>query len=335
MATYEFQAEINAAGIKNVVPSYAPFCESYYYLQESTEADWNALQREIGINELGILEATGTEVVYEANDDETKKVNSKIVQFIVDQWEKVKGLFQKLLENIQKKMSGAKEKFKGNTIAKIKTRLSEGNVTRLYKDGEAKVLGKFAPYTGLDKVAGFSTGELKAKADYGESDIDAYLRGGQDFDVKIDWVKKNIDTIVNYAFEFKFTKKSIVSAYNEAKKGYDQDIKDAKSAGGDNTKEKIEKIKEHVKKLNALSSACTKLFIERQTRALSILTKVAVLTLGKSAEQKEAERQEKAQNKADKAAEKKEKVNASAEMEGTPIVESYSTEVEKLFNWNF
>ena len=342
MAKYEFQAEIAEAGVINILPSYAPFCESYLYLQESTEADWNELARSIGIQELGVLEATGSEIVYEANEGEEgteakQSVITKLVDFIKKQWEKVKGAFDDLLKKIQAKMAQAKEKFKGNTISKIKKKLNEGNVTRLYKDGSAKELGKFYDYKELDKVAGMSAKQLKAEengtdVDTSVDDIKKKLRGNE-ATVDINWIRSNIDSIVNYAFDFKFTKKSVVVAYNDVKKGFDEEIKMVK-VGPIDVKTKTERAKAGVKTLNKIASACVQLHIERQAKALGILTKVAVLTLGKSAEQKEAEKTEREQNKAERAAAKEAKGKEKVE-ESAIIAESYSTEVEKLFNWNF
>lgn len=331
MAKYEFQAEIIEAGVNHVVPSYAPFCETYLYLQESTEADWNALMFDLGIRELGVLEATGTSMVYEAEDGEAtenkKNVIDKIVEFIKKQWEKVKGAFDKLIKKIQEKMAAAKEKFNADTIAKIKKNLAAGRLKETDKNGVVRTFGKFADYAGLDKLANASAKELKSEENATDVDIKVddlkKKYRGEEFDVDRKWIEANIDKIVGFAFDFKIAKKSILTSYNDVKKGFDEEIKIVK-VGKVELKQKSEHAKAQVKTLNKIASAAVQLHVEREMRALAILTKVAVGTLAKSEAEKQVAKEEKEAKKA-----KKEEVKESA------VTESYSTEIEKLFDWNF
>jgi hypothetical protein len=346
MAKYEFQAEILEAGVNHVVPSYAPFCDTYLYLQESTEADWNALTREIGIYELGVLESTGAEIVYEADGDaegeakasESKKsVIDKIVAFIKAQWEKVKGAFDNLLKKIQEKAAKAKEKFSGNVVAKIKANLDKGRLKETDKDGVVKSFGKFAPYEGLDKLASMSAKELKGEQN--TTDVDVSLDDlkkkyrGTEFDVERQWIASHVEDIVKYAFDFKFTKRSVLSSYNEVKKGFDEEIKKVK-VGPVEIKQKTEHAKAQVKTLNKIASAAVQLYIERQSRALGLLTKVAVGTLGKSDAEKAVDKEKREKAKADKAAAKEAK-KAEKTNESGDLTINYSSEIERLFDWNF
>ena len=237
-------------------------------------------------------------------------------------------------------MAAAKAKFTGKTIANIKKNLEAGRLKETDKDGAVKSYGKFYSYEGLDKIAAMTASELKAEEN--TTDVDVKLEDlkkkyrGAEIDVDRKWISENVDKIVNLAFEFKFTKKSVVSAYNEVKKGFDAEIKTVKVGPAD-LKVKTEHARAAVKTLNKIASAATQLFIERQAKALGILTKVAVGTMGKSQAEKDVAKEDKEAKKAAKAAEKEEKKeNKTEEVKESAIVgSSYTSEIEKLFDWNF
>ena len=329
---YEFEKEILEANVVNVVPSYAPFCETYFYLQEATEKDYNQLMFDIGIQELGVLEATGSEIIYEADEEKAASVKDKIIDFIKAQWEKVKGAFDKMLKAIQEKMAAAKAKFSGNVIAKIKKNLEAGRL----KDKE-KGFGKFAKYDGLDKIAALSASALKTEeattdADVSIDELKKKYRG-EEFDVDRQWIASNVDFIVKTALDFKFAKGSILKGYNDVKKGFDEEIKKVK-VGPVEVKVKTDAAKAHVKTLNKIASAAVALYVERQSRALGLLTKVAVGTLAKSETEKAAAKKEKEDAKAAKKAETEAKKNGEVQGESA-VMESYTSEIEKMFDWNF
>ena len=332
---YEFEKEILEANVVNVVPSYAPFCETYFYLQEATEKDYNQLMFDIGIQELGVLEATGSEIIYEADEEKAASVKDKIIAFIKAQWEKVKGAFDKMLKAIQEKMAAAKAKFSGNVIAKIKKNLEAGRL----KDKE-KGFGKFAKYDGLDKIAALSASALKTEeattdADVSIDELKKKYRG-EEFDVDRQWIASNVDFIVKTALDFKFAKGSILKGYNDVKKGFDEEIKKVK-VGPVEVKVKTDAAKAHVKTLNKIASAAVALYVERQSRALGLLTKVAVGTLAKSETEKAVAKEDKEAKKAAKAAEKEAKKAGKKEeaKQEAAVMESYTSEIEKMFDWNF
>lgn len=336
---YQFEQEILEAGVNNVVPSYAPFCETYFYLQEATEADFNQLKFEIGIQELGVMEATGVELIYEQDEEKSQSVKDKIVAFIKAQWEKVKGAFDKMLKAIQEKMAKAKDKFTSKVISNIKKNLANGRL----KEKE-KGFGKFANYDGLNNL--MKMGKTALKNVEATTDLDVSLDKlkkdyrGDDFIVNREWITNNVDLIVNTALDFKFTKSSILKGYNDVKKEFDEMIKKVK-VGPAEIKVKTEAAKNHVKTLNKIASAAVALYVERQARALKILTQIAVGTLAKSDSEKESVKAEKEAAKAKKAAdkeakkaekngEKKEEVEQEA-----AVMESYTSEIERMFDWNF
>lgn len=336
--TYQFEKEILEAGVNHdVIPSYAPFCETYLYLQEATERDYNQLMFDIGLSELGVLEATGVEVVYEQDEEKGQSFKDKVVKFVKERWEAVKAAFDKLLKTLQEKMANAKAKFTQKAIDKIKYRLKETD-----KDGVVKSYGKFYAYDKLDTVIKMNAGELAGDAE-DETVIDLEYLRGDEVEVNKDWLLANFDKIINYSLEFKFTKGQILTPYNAVKKMFNAEIQDAKKA---KDKEEVDRIKTVVTNLNKYAAAVVHAYHERQRLALAILLKVSVNTLKKSDVEKQVAKEEKEAAKAKKEAEKKgevkqpakkgkKAVNASAEMDGTPVMESYASEVEKMFDWNF
>lgn len=112
---YEFGQEVTA--------------ETGYVMVAEAEENFNNIMKAVGIHELNVLEATGTEVVYEAND--AKSFLDKIKDFFKMVWEKIVAVFKKFFamidswvksdkdfvkkyEKTLKAMTGTKDfKFKG------------------------------------------------------------------------------------------------------------------------------------------------------------------------------------------------------------------------------
>lgn len=323
---YTYTKEIAEAGINHVVPEYAPFNEAYFYLQEATEADWNSMVRSIGIMELGIFEATGTEVVYEADGENIKGVKEKIAEFFKKRWEDIKGLYDKLITAVQKACTAAKERFKESK----RLRLEELKT----KDGADITFGEFHKYTGLDKVTSKDNFDFRAQS--AET-----LRGEKITVTKSKLVSEPElwNKIFNAAFDFKFTKSGIIANYKATKTAFDNAVKAAKSAETVD-QEAIKAAKEKVTNLNKYASLVCKLFHERQRLALGIVTKVAVRTMKKSNTEKEEAKLAKEQKKQEKevlknAGGKKEEKKEEGTKESAFVAESYSTEIERLFDWDF
>ena len=102
MAKYVFEPEIASAGVNYVVPSYASIDEAYFYLQEATEENWNNFTRDLGLYELGVLESTGSEVVYEAGSEAAAKKAAGLGSVIKKALESFKGWIENVLQTIQK-----------------------------------------------------------------------------------------------------------------------------------------------------------------------------------------------------------------------------------------
>lgn len=352
---YEFTKEIFEAGVVNVVPSYASLNESYFYLQEATENDWNRMMQDIGVLELGILESTGSDVVYEAgeNSEVAEEKSNKLVEFVKSAWERIKGAFDTLLQRISAAVKQARDKFNekfGNKLYQnISNRLSGET------DGKETSYGEIYDYGTWGSKKGELAHDMTVNAEFFSrkaEDLIGSMRG-EKINITRAWLLEgeNLQSLINCATDIKFSKKSIVSSYTSSKKYCDGLLKDAKQS---KDKEKISEIKEKITGLNKFASTAVKAFMERQRAALGIVTKLAVKTAGKSAEEKKEAKDQKAaeksmlkdvsdKTKADKKAAKEaekaakqEPVAASyTDPNGTPVLESYSTEVEKLFDWNF
>ena len=81
---YEYNQEVTA--------------ESGLILVAEAEENWNNIMKAVGIHELNVLEATGSEVVYEAND--AKSFLDKIKDFFKMVWEKIVAIFKKFFAMI-------------------------------------------------------------------------------------------------------------------------------------------------------------------------------------------------------------------------------------------
>jgi len=325
---YIYEKEILEAGIVNVIPDYAPLSEAYFYLQEATENDWNALKREIGIYELGVLEATGSEIIYEENDEAKSSIKERFLKFVEGVWARIKGLFDRAMKTIDSFATSAKAKFnsafKNHVVANLKL-MDDDKI-------KAKVHATVHNYKGLANAT-------VKKEDF---DKDAFVNElkGDSVEVTKTWLMSgnNLDTLIKGAVDFKFTKGQLGTSYKSAKQEVDKKLKEAK-ASKDNPN--IDAAKTELSNINKSAAAIVSVFQARQREYAKTLASLALLAGKQVAVDKKADRaakaeQKKAEKEEAKKVEKKEEVQQnSAEMEGTPIIESYSTEVEKLFNWNF
>ena len=212
-------------------------------------------------------------------------------------------------------------------VSAMKKRLSDSSIDKEGNESKA-TYGTFYKYDNLNASMNMSSGDLINDSEE-EIEYDReHLRGDK---VTVDkaYVIRNFDYIVKTALDFKFTKGQIVKPYNEVKKVFNEEIKKAKSGNVD--KEELSSIKAKITNLNKIASAIVFAFYERQRLALGILTKVAVKTLGNS---KKAVEKQKAKV-ADKAAATEANAKEQSTEESAVVVESYTTEIEKLFDWNF
>ena len=73
--------------------AHEPGIEGAYHIVAESEANYNAIMQAVGVAELAVFEATGSEMVYEAAD--VKGFFGKMKEFFKNLLEKIKGLFKK------------------------------------------------------------------------------------------------------------------------------------------------------------------------------------------------------------------------------------------------
>lgn len=93
---------------KNVIPASATLAEASYYVLQSIEEDYNELMKGLALNELGVLEATGVEVVYE--DAVLTEATDKVAGFADRNYGKVKAMYEKFLSDQKSKVDSLKSK---------------------------------------------------------------------------------------------------------------------------------------------------------------------------------------------------------------------------------
>ena len=93
MGVYTSNASVNFDTDSFIECQYEPGIEAAYNIVAESEANYNAIMQAVGIHELAVFESTGAEMIYEATD--VKGFMGKVKQFILNIWEKIKGLFRK------------------------------------------------------------------------------------------------------------------------------------------------------------------------------------------------------------------------------------------------
>ncbi len=101
--------------------------EAAFHIVAEGEENYNKIMQAIGIDELAVLESTGTEMIYEAVD--IKSVFGKIKEFFVNLFKKIQGIFQKFMALINSWVRDDK-----TFVAKYKKHLMQVNT----KDFEYK-----------------------------------------------------------------------------------------------------------------------------------------------------------------------------------------------------
>jgi hypothetical protein len=124
----------------NVIPSYASVNEGYLYVIEASEKDFYSMMKTIGLDELGILEATGKPAIYEAG--KISAVIDNAIGFLKKLWANLKGMFTKVLSTLKTSCIKFKKWWDHdgdvihlfiNTIAKSKSKkLIDGSFGMLY-----------------------------------------------------------------------------------------------------------------------------------------------------------------------------------------------------------
>lgn len=167
--------ELNDVKFRNVIPAYASLDESALYVIERSESDFAEMMKQIGLKELGVLESTGTQIVYEGAN--MKELVGKIVKWLQDRWADIHGLFNKALNFFKGKAEEFKTKMRNKKVDGLKKRAEklvdkDFGKTYEYTDFDAIVEGTGALWTAVDK---FSKGinDLQWKYDSVKNDTTA------------------------------------------------------------------------------------------------------------------------------------------------------------------
>lgn len=141
-------SELMDVKFRNVIPAYASLDEAALYVIERSESDFNEMMKHIGLTELGVLESTGSQMVYEGGN--LKGLIDKIVEWLKQRWADIQGLFNKALNFFKQKAEEFKTKTQDKKFDKLKKKVD------LLKDKE---YGKTYEYSQFENIAN-GTGAL-------------------------------------------------------------------------------------------------------------------------------------------------------------------------------
>ena len=81
---------------KNVIPDYCmTFSESASYVIEYADSEYNKLFKAVGIEELAVMESTGSQIIYEGVN--LKELKDKVVAFFKKVWQAIKDLYTRII----------------------------------------------------------------------------------------------------------------------------------------------------------------------------------------------------------------------------------------------
>ncbi len=339
----------------NVIPAYASFNEAMYYVIESTEKDYTNMLMNIGLNELAVIESGNVLAIQEAEKNGFQRFIDNIVKFFQTMWGKVKGLFDKCLAGIKTKID---ENKKRNLDKKLKK--YSDKIDKLPADKE---FGKIFNYSGIlkgewnhfaDNIEGYAKGCINVigfiNVDMAKKQIEGYnerfaqkfvgksfseievkevkdkvvenLRG-EEVAVTKKYLKDNVNDMCDFATNYNSTIKVIKSAYNKAKKSFDDTIKAIKS-----TKEDPENKAQYAVMKEVLAPL-------KKSKEYMIATCQGIFTVTREKLMKESILLFKLSTALEKQAKKDEKKEeAKKEEKKEDTSSTVQSEIANLFDWN-
>lgn len=252
---------------RNVIPAYASLDEAALYVIERSESDFNEMMKQIGLKELGVLETTGTQVVYEGA--KLKELVATIVKWLQDRWADVQGLFNKALNFFKGKVEEFKTRTQGKKLADLKARANklvdkEFGKTYEYASFNEIVEGSGSlwsavnsfqkginelqwKYTSVkDDTTATDANEMKEKMDEmktsllkafdleasaKESDVKEAVKKtirGKEVTINKAYIQNNIEGMFDSAVNYSKISGKVKKQFNVIKKGFDEDIKAVK-----------------------------------------------------------------------------------------------------------
>lgn len=291
----------NIKADKSIIPASATLAESGYYVLEAIETDYNELMREMALTELGILESTGEELVYEGSilTEATDKVGS----FVDSNYGKIKGMYEKFLQDQKAK---ADKLNKGIPAAKAKKCVT-ANIGSL----ENKEYAKSYAYTNLETAkSGSGSNKIWTAISYlasaastvSEANVDevkskfasmigasspsvkdvksaaiSYLRGAdKSFSITKSTVSSNLNEMWDCVFNFKKISSEVKGCLNASKSAFSS-LSKASKAGADDavTKVRIKFQKYAAQIITALNNAILLVYKEQLDTNRKVVWKVA------------------------------------------------------------
>ena len=305
----------NIKADKSVIPASATLAESGYFVLQAIEEDYNELMKDMALNELGILESTGEELVYEGTV--LTEATDKIGSFVDSNYGKVKGMYEKFLQDQQAKTNKLN---KDIPAAKAKKCVS-ANISSL----EDKEYAKSYSYTNLESAkSGNESNKIWAAINYlassaatvSEANVDevkakfasmigassasvkdvksaaiSYLRGAdKSFSITKSTVSSNLDEMWNCVFNFKTISSELKGSLNKTKAAFSA-LNKASKAGAEDavTKVRVKFQKYAAQVIVALNNAILLVYKEQLDTNRKVVWKIASQCL-KAAPVKKAEK---------------------------------------------
>lgn len=276
---YANPEELAVEADTSVIPSFAmTLVEQSMYVAESTERDYNALMESIGVEEISIYESTGEEVVYEGASFANLK--EKFIRFFQALWARIKGLYDRLLKEFEKKHKEQMEKLSAPVdLSKLKdVDESKYNKVKIHKfEGLDDAIDKIGNNCNslLDAVNNYKAAndgtdtlgfDVVKKLTSGVADVNGGSLTevakeikdklyGEVFNIDYNWVNSNWNKVKDIVISGKDFKKDIRAGYKANKKVIDKIIKQIKGYKSDDTAE-LEAFKRTVDYFKDVSSAC-------------------------------------------------------------------------------
>lgn len=318
------------------IPSYASLNEACLYVTEASNALFDNLKREIGLNELGIFEATGNTISYvvEAGEEENgvvnkgKEVAAKIMKIFEAAAAKIKGMFEVAMRKINELTTKATAGLGGKLNAdSMKKGLKYTKIS--YNCGKFDNLEKFINNGSVLNVK-------RGANEFNSKGISEYFEGTKEDHTLTDddAGKKAVDDIVEVISKFVTKNIALKELYKKSTSYLDDRKKEIKSATEIDS-ESLANIKTQIADATLVYGTAFSTYYKLVRQDVSIAIKL--VAAAKKAELKDKLPKKKEEKAAEAEAPKEEK--AAEDIKESAVEESvtktYTEEVESLFNWSF
>jgi hypothetical protein len=325
------------------IPSYSTINEASYLVLEAIEEDYNEMMRGFALQELAVLEATNTELIYEAKT--AAEAKNKINGFVKGAWAKDKGQYEHFLKQQKDNIDKLNSKVKVSKVKSLEKAAVEGSSDKVYaksytykgleeaKTGNGKIWKAVAVLVAnASKVNESNLEEVKnqfAKAIGASSsstkDIKTavinYLRGSSDksFEIGKAHISKNYASMVDYAFNYKVVSSDVKKVLNTSKSAFDSIAQAAASKEGNDVVDKatVSYLKFAVQTISLVDGAILTVYKEEINTNRKAIWKFIAPVVSSAA----------------KSAAKEASINDKAQKEVTESATNDFEEHEAIFDW--